>query len=95
MKIDSIQNGYVIESFERLLYGWNSEFETWNDEATGYEDDMYNAMYIAIPDTEKMTRQRRVIFINYRFFRTSSRNFQVRSVEAISRRSRLVWMSCI
>ena len=50
---DHNQNGYVIESFERLLYGWNSEFETWNDEATGYEDDMYNAMYIAVPDTEE------------------------------------------
>ena len=48
---DHNQNGYVIESFERLLYGWNSEFETWNDEATGYEDDMYSSMYIAIPDT--------------------------------------------
>ena len=31
----------------------------------------------------------------YRFFSTSSRNFQTRSVEAISRRSRVVWMSCI
>ncbi len=50
---DHNQNGYVIESFERLLYGWNSEFETWNDEETGYEDDMYNAMYIAVPDTEE------------------------------------------
>ncbi len=47
---DHNQNGYVIESFERLLYGWNSEFETWNDEVTGYEDDMYYSMYIAIPD---------------------------------------------
>ena len=50
---DHNQNGYVIESFERLLYGWNSEFETWNDEATGVEDDMYYAMYIAVPDTEE------------------------------------------
>ena len=50
---DHNQNGYVIESYERLIYGWNSEFETWNDEATGYEDDMYYAMYIAVPDTEE------------------------------------------
>ena len=50
---DHNQNGYVIESFERLLYGWNSEFEVWNDEVTNYEDDMYNAMYIAVPVTDE------------------------------------------
>ena len=50
---DHNQNGYVIESFERLLYGWNAEFECWNDEATGYEDDEYYAMYIAVPQTDE------------------------------------------
>ena len=36
-----------------LVYGWNADFEKWNDEATGAEDDGYYAMYIAVPDTEE------------------------------------------
>lgn len=50
---DHNQNGYVIESFERLVYGWNADFEKWNDEATGAEDDGYYTLYVAIPDTEE------------------------------------------
>lgn len=48
---DHNQNGYVLESCDRLMYGWNSAFEKRNDEKTGYEDDGYNTMFIAIPNT--------------------------------------------
>lgn len=50
---DHNQNGYVIESFERLVYGWNSAFELWNDEETGGEDDGYYTFFLAIPDTDE------------------------------------------
>ena len=39
---------------------------------------------------KRLPRRTAGLCCNYRFFRTSSRNFQVRSVEAISSRSRLV-----
>lgn len=50
---DHNQNGYVLESFERLVYGWNADFELWNDESTGGEDDGYYTFFLAIPDTDE------------------------------------------
>lgn len=52
---DHNQNGYVLESFERLVYGWNSAFELWNDEGD-YEDDGYYTFFIAVPDTDEYAK---------------------------------------
>lgn len=35
---DHNQDGYVVESFERLVYGWNSAFETDEDGSDNYND---------------------------------------------------------
>ena len=48
---DHEQDGYVVKSFERLVYGWNVQFETWNDKWGSGQD--YNNFIVAFPKTAK------------------------------------------
>ena len=48
---DHEQDGYVVKSFERLVYGWNVQFETWNDKWGSGQD--YNDFIVAFPKTAK------------------------------------------
>lgn len=45
---DHDQDGYVIESFERLVFGWNSQFETY-EQGGGFD---YNNFIVAFPKSE-------------------------------------------
>lgn len=54
---DHNQNGYIVQSFERLVYGWNSAFELWNDEEVGGDpDDGYYTFVVAVPDTDEYAK---------------------------------------
>ena len=48
---DHEQDGYVVKSFERLVFGWNVQFETWNDKWGSGQD--YNNFIVAFPRTAK------------------------------------------
>ena len=49
---DHYMDGYVVESFERLMYGWNAQFEA---EDPGYKDAVSEcAFVVAIPNYEGM-----------------------------------------
>ena len=48
---DHEQDGYTIRSFERLVYGWNVQFETWNEKWGSGQD--YNNFIVAFPRTAK------------------------------------------
>ena len=48
---DHEQDGYYVKSFERLVYGWNAQFETWDDKWGSGLD--CNNFIVAFPKTAK------------------------------------------